>query len=136
MRVSGEERSVGDGVYSRCPKGNYDVVGHTPVSHPEDLLFAWVVHEWVPAWRRVWVLLCSTRCHHGDPSTFAESSVPSAECLTDCREGACARAVCVPGSVCCCAFSLHECGQLRLTAHRQVSRCGYLVLVPKSGGEQ
>ena len=33
-------------------------------------------------------------------------------------------------------FSLHECGLLRLTAHRQVSRCGYLVLVPKSGGEQ
>ena len=44
MRVSDEEHCVGDGVYSRCPKGNYDVVGHTPVSHPEDLLFAWVVH--------------------------------------------------------------------------------------------
>ena len=37
MRVSDEERSVGDGVYSRCPKGNYDVVGAYPRQPPRGL---------------------------------------------------------------------------------------------------
>ena len=70
MRVSDEEHSVGDGVYSRCPRGNYDVLGHTPVSHPEDLLFAWgpslagsvgvAVCDPVPSWRPINV--CGVFC--------------------------------------------------------------------------
>ena len=92
------------------PQGKLRCCGAYPRQPPRGLAVCLGgAHEWVPAWRGVWVLLCSTRCHHGDPSTFAEYSVPSAECLTDCREGACwghklcARAVCVLGSVCCCA---------------------------------